>query len=162
MGMTLFEMTDAAKQLYALLEQEEIDEQTFHDTLEAIGAEEKLLAYVHVQKQLEAEYAAFAAEYERIEAKMDRLEMDIQRMRTAIAEFMKASGQKKARAGTFDIILRTWNHVEVDDESSIPEEYMRTKPAETHPDKKAIMQAIRSGTAVDGVHVEQTYSATIR
>ena len=160
--MTLFEMTDAAKQLLALLESEEIDEQIYRDTLEAIGVEDKLIAYAQIQKQLEAEYAAFAAEAERIEARMDRLNSSIQRMRTAQAEFLKASGVKKMKAGTFEISLRTWQHVEVDDETKIPAEYMRTKPAETHPDKKAIMQALRAGTAVDGVHIESTYSACIR
>lgn len=160
--MTLYEMTETARQLLSMLEADDIDEQTYHDTLEAIGAEEKLLAYVQVQKQMEADFAAFAAEADRIEKRMDMLTTRIQRMRTAIAEYLKATGQKKAKAGTFDVSLRTWQHIEVDDVAKIPAEYMRTKPAETHPDKKAIMQAIRSGTAVDGVHVESTYSATIR
>lgn len=160
--MTLYEMTDAAKQLLALLEAEEIDEQTYHDTLEAIGVEDKLLAYAQVQKQLEADYAAFAKEADRIERVMEKLHSNIQRMRTAQAEFLRASGTKKMKAGTFEISLRTWQHVEVDDEAQIPAEFMRTKPAETHPDKKAILQALRAGTAVDGVHIESTYSAVIR
>lgn len=160
--MTLYEMTEAARQLLAMLEADDIDEQTYHDTLEAIGAEEKLLAYAQVQKQLEADYAAFAKEADRIERIMEKLHSNIQRMRTAQAEFLRASGTKKIKAGTFEISLRTWQHVEVDDEAQIPAEFMRTKPAETHPDKKAILQALRAGTAVDGVHIESTYSAVIR
>ena len=76
--MTLYEMTEDAKRLYELMEAEEIDEQTFRDTLEAMGAEEKLLAYVHVQKQLEAEYDAFYAEQERIEDRMSTLRRRIE------------------------------------------------------------------------------------
>lgn len=40
--MTLYELTAQASELYELLQNEEIDEQTFTDTLEAIGTEEKL------------------------------------------------------------------------------------------------------------------------
>lgn len=43
--MTLYEMTEAARQLKALLEADEIDEQTFSDTIEAIGADDKINAY---------------------------------------------------------------------------------------------------------------------
>ena len=160
--MTLYEMTAEAKRLYELMEAEEIDEQTYRDTLEAMGAEEKLLAYVHVQKQLEAEYAAFAAEADRIEKRMDTLQNRIQRLKEAEAEFLQATGQKKAKAGTFEISLREYKRVAVDDATAIPAEFMRTKPAEVQPDKKAIMAALKDGQTVAGVHIESTVSATVR
>lgn len=160
--MTLYEMTEAAKRLYELLEAEEIDEQIFRDTLEAMGAEEKLLAYVHVQKQLEAEYDAFAAEADRIAARMDTLRNRIERLKIAEAEFLQATGQKKAKAGTFEISLREYKRVAVDDAAAIPAEFLRTKPAETQPDKKAIMAALKDGQTVAGVHIESTVSATVR
>lgn len=160
--MTLYEMSAAARELYALLEAEEIDEQTLRDTLEAMGAEDKLLAYIHVQKQMEAEYKAFEAEAERIDNRMDALRERIKRLQAAISDFMQATGQKKAKAGTFDISLRSYQHVEIDDPDKIPAAFLRTKPAETHPDKKAIMQALRNGESIEGVHIEQTFSAVVR
>lgn len=160
--MTLYEMTEAAKRLYELLEAEEIDEQTYHDTLDCMGAEEKLLAYVHVQKQLEAEYDAFYAESERIENRMSTLRHRIERLKTAEAEFLQATGQKKAKAGTFEVSLREYKRVAIDDEAEIPAEFLRTKPAETQPDKKAIMAALKGGQTVAGVHIESTVSATVR
>lgn len=160
--MTLYEMTEAAKRLYALLEAEEIDEQTYHDTLDCMGAEEKLLAYVHVQKQLEAEYDAFYAESERIENRMSTLRNRIERLKIAEAEFLQATGQKKAKAGTFEVSLREYKRVAVDDETAIPAEFLRTKPAETQPDKKAIMAALKDGKAVAGCRLAQSISAVVR
>ena len=53
--MTLYEMSETARQLYELLEAGEIDEQTVNDTMESIGASEKLESYVYIQRQLESE-----------------------------------------------------------------------------------------------------------
>lgn len=41
-GMSLFEMSNTAKQLYELLESGDIDEQILLDTMESIGASAKL------------------------------------------------------------------------------------------------------------------------
>lgn len=51
---TLYELTEVSRQLIELFENEEIDEQTLQDTLEAIGVEGKLEDYCKVIRQLEA------------------------------------------------------------------------------------------------------------
>lgn len=53
--MNLYEMTAAANELYALLTVDEIDEETVKDTLEAMGAEEKLESCCVVIRELEAD-----------------------------------------------------------------------------------------------------------
>ena len=75
--MTLYEFTGAAKDLYALLENDEIDEQTFHDTLEAIGAEDKVESYCQIISQLEADKA------ELVDAKIAVLQGEIDRLKSA-------------------------------------------------------------------------------
>jgi hypothetical protein len=52
-------MTEAAKQLYELLDSGEIDESILQDTMESIGASQKLEDYIHVQKSFEAEIAMY-------------------------------------------------------------------------------------------------------
>ena len=47
---TLYELTNQANALYELLQGEEIDEQTFNDTLEAMGAGEKIESYCKIIK----------------------------------------------------------------------------------------------------------------
>ena len=76
--MTLYEMTEAARQLKALLEADEIDEQTFSDTIEAIGADDKVDSYCKIIRQIEAEMIARKMEVERLKAMNDRAEKAIE------------------------------------------------------------------------------------
>ena len=72
--MNLYEMTQAANELYELLTSGEIDEQTFADTLEAMGTEEKLENYCKVIRQLEYDAEMLKAEKERIDKKKKNVE----------------------------------------------------------------------------------------
>ena len=63
--MNLYEMSDQARTLYQLLEEDEIDENIYFDTLESIGANEKLESYIYVQKQFEANLQSLKKEKER-------------------------------------------------------------------------------------------------
>ena len=146
--MTLFEMTESAKKLYFMLENDEIDEQTFVDTLESIGAAEKLEAYVNVQKTLEAEYEAHKAEKDRHIARMAAISKNIDRLKAAQVDFMKAANITKAKAGTFDLSLRVSQAVEILDESKVPAEYLKPQPPKV--DKLAIGKALKDGQKVDG------------
>jgi hypothetical protein len=160
--MTLYEMSDTARQLYALLDAGEIDEQTVLDTMESIGAAEKLESYVFIQKQLEAEIAAFKAEIERMTERKRSLENHVERMKRAQIDYMQATGQRSASAGTFKLTLRDNKSVAVDDESLIPREFMVEKPATYQPDKKAIMAALKDGKTVAGAHIETSTTVTAR
>jgi hypothetical protein len=160
--MTLYEMSDTARQLYALLDAGEIDEQTVLDTMESIGAAEKLESYVFIQKQLEAEIAAFKAEIERMTERKRSLEANVERMKRAQIDYMQATGQRSASAGTFKLTLRDNKSVAVDDESLIPREFMVEKPATYQPDKKAIMAALKDGKTVAGAHIETSTTVTAR
>lgn len=160
--MTLYEMSDTARQLYALLDAGEIDEQTVLDTMESIGAAEKLESYVFIQKQLEAEIAAFKAEIERMTERKRSLENHVERMKRAQIDYMQATGQRSASAGTFKLTLRDNKSVAVDDESLIPREFMVEKPATYQPDKKAIMAALKDGKDVPGARIETSTSVTAK
>lgn len=160
--MTLYEMTDAAKNLYELLENGDIDEQTLTDTLESIGAGEKLEAYVHVMKQLEAEREAYENEIERMSNRVHAIKNHVERLRKAQVEFMQATGQKTAKAGTFSLTLRESKAVEIEDESAIPMQYLVEVPAAFRPDKKAIADALKDGQSVKGASMRTNYSVTVR
>lgn len=159
--MTLFEMSAAARELLALLEAGEIDEQTVEDTMESIGASEKLEAYIHVQRQLESEIAGFSAEIERMKARKDSLEKQVARLKKAQAEFMRATGQKSAKAGTFSLSLRENKSVCITDEAAIPEQFIKARTT-LQPDKKALMDALKSGAAITGAHIESSFSVTVK
>ena len=150
--MYLYEMTVATKQLYELLENEEIDEQTIADTLEAMGVEEKLEGYCQVIRQYEADKDMLKAEKERIDKKIKVCENSVNRMKKAVIEFMKASGSTKSTAGTFTVALSTSKATKIVDESLIPKKYFIKQ--EPKIDKKAILEMLKSGAKVKGCELQ--------
>lgn len=160
--MTLYEMSEAARQLYDLLESGEIDEQTVTDTMESIGASEKLESYVHVQRQLESEIAAFDAEIDRMTERKNSLKKHVERLKAATVDFMRATNQKKATAGTFTLTVRENKSCEIVDADSIPREYLREIPAKFEPDKKAMLAALKNGETISGASLKTSYSVTAK
>lgn len=155
----LFEMTQQAKALYAMLQTEEIDEQTFADTLEAIGAEDKIEGYCQVIKQLQADEEMFAQEAKRIAARKQTISNSIERMKSALKEFLLSTGQNKAKAGTFSVNISSRESVNVFDVSRIPPIYINLQP---QPDKRAIKEAIENGEKIDGAEIVSKHSIAIR
>ena len=150
--MNIFEMTVAANQLYDLLTSGEIDEQTFNDTLQAMGTEEKLESYCKVIRQLEADAAMLKAEKERIDKKIKVSENAVNRMKKAVMDFMKASGSTKSTAGTFTVALSTSKAVNILDESKIPVRFLVEQ--EPKIDKSAIRQELMSGAEIEGCELQ--------
>ena len=150
--MNIFEMTVAANQLYDLLTSGEIDEQTFNDTLQAMGTEEKLESYCKVIRQLEADAEMLKAEKERIDKKIKVSENAVNRMKKAVIEFMKASGSTKSTAGTFTVALSTSKATKIVDESLIPKKYFIKQ--EPKIDKNAILGMLKSGAKVKGCELQ--------
>ena len=62
---TLYEMTKEVENLYALLQNEEIDSQTFADTFEAMSVD-KIEGYCQIIRQLSSDEAMFKAEIDRL------------------------------------------------------------------------------------------------
>lgn len=159
--MTLYEMTEAARQLKALLEADEIDEQTFSDTIEAIGADEKIDAYCQIIREYEAEITARKSEIERLRTANDRAEKAIDRMKSALDGFMTASEQSKAKTALFSVSYRSAKSVLITDESRIPERFLTVKTT-TAPNKTEIKRFISDGGTVDGAEIVESRSIQIK
>jgi Arc/MetJ family transcription regulator len=150
--MNLYEMTMAASSLYEMLCNNEIDEQTITDTLDAMGVEEKLESYCKVIRQLESDAEALKAEKARIADKQKTVENSVARMKLAVQEFLKAKGVQKENAGIFKVALSTSKSVEIVDPSAIPTEYI--KPAKVEFDKAAIRKVLMGDSAVPGAELK--------
>ena len=150
--MNLYEMTVAANELYTLLTSGEIDEQTFADTLQAMGTEEKLESYCKVIRQLEADAEMLKVEKERIEKKKKTVDNSIDRMKKAVANFMNAKGTKKTTAGTFTVSLSTSKKVNILDESKVPKKYFIKQDPKL--DKNTIRDLLLQGKAVKGCELQ--------
>ena len=158
--MNIFEMTVAANQLYDLLTSGEIDEQTFNDTLQAMGTEEKLESYCKVIRQLEADAEMLKAEKERIENKKKTVDNSIGRMKKAVMEFMKAQGSTKSSAGTFTVALSTSKAVNILDESKVPVRFLVEQAPKI--DKSAIRQELMSGAEIEGCELKVNEGVRIK
>ena len=158
--MFLYEMTVATKQLYELLANEEIDEQTVADTLEAMGVEEKLEGYCQVIRQYEAEKEMLKAEKERIEKKIKITDNAINRMKKAVIEFMKVSGSTKSTAGTFTVALSTSKAVNILDENKIPIRFLVEQAPKI--DKSSIRAELLSGAEIEGCELQVNEGVRIK
>lgn len=158
--MTLYEITGAARQLYDLLEAGEIDDQTFSDTLEAIGADEKIDAYCKIIRQRKADADALKAEIDRMSEKKRTAENDIDRMKSALIDFMSATGQQKAKTELFSCSISARQSCKITDESAIPADFREPQPDKIK--KAEILKALKNGEIISGVEIQTSTSLTIR
>lgn len=156
----LYEMTQAATMLYDMLQNEEIDEYTVNDTIESMGADEKVENYCKIIKQFQADADMFKAECDRIAARKKTAENAIERMKTALLDFMQASKQEKIKAGTFSVSTATTKAVNIIDETQIPEQYLKPQPAKI--DKAEISKALKNGEIVAGAELIENKGVRIR
>lgn len=151
---SLYEMSGQAQYLYGLLEDGEIDSQTLEDTLESIGANEKLENYLFVQKQLESDLTALKNEKGRIEKKIKACNNNIEKMKSAVLMFMLSAGIKRTKAGTFNLSIGTAEKVRVLDENKIPKEFFIQQRPKI--DLTSLKKILKSGGKVPGAQLVQT------
>ena len=157
--MTLYEMTEQARELYALLESGEIDDQTFADTLDAIGSEEKTNSYCKIIRQLQADAEALKAEIDRLTAKKKAAEVAVERMKAALLDFALASGGK-VRTELFSVGTRTTQSADIINPDAIPAAYRIAQPDKIS--KAEILKALKAGESIPGAKLSDNISVTIK
>lgn len=156
---TLYELTGAARDLYALLQADEIDEQTYNDTLEAIGAEDKVESYCRVIRQKEADIktdidsqiAVLSEEIDRLKKVKESEENKIADLKSRLAEYIEACGGKTQKGKTFTVWLAATSSVKINDADLIPKNYFRAK---IELDKVQLKKALEAGTEISGAELE--------
>lgn len=157
---TLYEMTVQATELYEMLQAEEIDEQTFNDTLEAIGAGDKVESYCKLIKQLQYDVEMYKGEIDRLTARKKTTENAVDRMKNALLAFLQLSGQDKVKAGTFAVSTATTQAVNITDEKAIPCIYLVAQPPKI--DKNGIKTALKAGEEINGAELINNVGVRIR
>lgn len=157
---TLFEMTNEARALYELLQADEIDAETFEDTLESIGVEQKLESYCQIIRQYEADAALYLAEADRVNKKARQAENNAKRMKGALLAYMQSVGKDKDKAGTFSVSISSFQAVNVYNEADVPEQYF--VPQEPKISKTLIRDAIKAGEEVPGAEMVTNLGVRIR
>ena len=159
--MTLYEMTEAQKQLYELMASGEIDEEVYADTLEGIGIAEKIEGYCVVVNELAGDLQKIESEIERLNAKKSAIENNIKRLRSRLGDCLCSMNTTKYNAGTYTVYRRETEQIIIDDLQKIPAEFMKTRVSAT-PNKTLIKESIKAGKEIAGAHLQTNQSITIK
>lgn len=157
---TLYELTEQAATLYELLQSEEIDEQTFNDTLEAMGAADKVESYCKIIKQFQSDVDMFKGEIDRLTARKKTAENAVERMKSALLAFLQYTGQDKVKAGSFAVSTAKTQAVYITDEAAIPCKYLVEQPPKI--DKASIKNDLKAGEEINGAALVVNTGVRIR
>lgn len=112
-------------------------------------------------KNCEAEAAAIKNEENTLADRRKRLERKCERLERYMADSMVANGDKELSSPRFIAKIRDSQATEIEDESLIPDIYMKTK-IETKPDKAAILKVLKSGEQVAGARLIVNHNISIK
>lgn len=157
---TLYEMTLQATALYEMLQAEMIDEKTFNDTLEGMGANEKVEGYCQIIKQLQSDVDMFKGEIDRLTARKKTAENAIDRMKNALLLFMEQTGQEKVKGGSFSVSTAFTQAVQITDEKAIPLNWLVDQQPKI--DKAGIKKALKEGAEIAGAELITNKGVRIR
>jgi hypothetical protein len=171
-GMTLYHQTEeyleAGRQLAAMAEAGEIDQQALADTLEAIRhpLEVKAVNVAAYSKHLEYQAQIIDIEMERLRRYRVTLERQADALRDYLHDQMVKAGITKIEAvegaPPFRLSIRkNPPRVVIDSEDQIEWEYKRSV-TRVEIDKQMIKDALRAGRSVPGAHIEQSERVEIR
>ena len=156
---SLYELTS---EFQALADMEAGNDEDFaaalDETLSAQGQqlEDKIEATIIVSRQLEADAEACKAEAKRLTDRAKAFERNADACRERVLWAMEATSRDKIKRPLFTITRAKPRPVlAIDDESLIPSDYVVEKVTRS-PDKKALLDALKSGEKLPGVHVGES------
>lgn len=157
--MRLYDITEAYVQLQLRAE----DGDDVSAELEALDGEleKKAEGVLHVLRNLEGDADKIDEEIKRLTAKKRTAENSAQRLRDYLRAGMERSGLTRIKGPTFSITLSDGPvRIEVDDESKLPDAYVRVK---REPNKQALLANYKeTGEILDGTRIEQGTKLVIR
>lgn len=158
--MNIYELTATAAYLQALLEDGEIDDQVYNDSIEAMMIDDKVESICMVIRNLESQAAAFKEEEQRMAKKRTTAENGVKRLKESLVGLMQTTQKKKMPAGLFTLALGTSKSVEVLNETELPECYLTPQPPKI--DRTGIGAALRAGQEVPGAQLKESVHVRIK
>jgi len=160
---SLYELNKDFMLLQFMMEDEVIDEETFKDTLESIemSIEDKAEGYAIVMQQLSDEANSLDKESKRLKAKEAVIKNNVDRLKMSLFDSMELTGKTKFKTKLFSFNIRTnGGSTLIPDESLIPKKYLIAQPSKI--DRKAILDALKSGAKVKGASLKHSRSLIIK
>lgn len=167
MSVTLYELADEFKpvheQLEAMLLNEEIDDQTFLDTLEAssvelmVKAENSAKYFLHLENMA----AGMSEAIKKMQARQKAIQNRANSLKGYISRSLNHAGFDKYEVADLKLSYRKSEQVIVEDESKIPREFIKAKTTESV-DKTALKRAIKEGVVIDGACIQVNQNLQIK
>ena len=157
--MNLYELARS----YAELQEMDVDEQTFLDTLESIQdvAASKVENCSKWMRSLKSEITAFKEEENRLKKIRMAKENKLKWLNKYVKDFLENSGVTQFKIGIFTLsIQKNPPSLEIYDASLIPDKYLIEQLPTI--DKQAIKELLKNGIEVPGAELKQTEGLRIR
>ena len=166
--MNLYNLTSECKGLYdAILAT--ADEETGEADLSLVTAlaqrqeewDKKAVSVACVFRAVGEDSDRIGREIERLTAMKKRLDRERERVKEGLDAACRALGVESVKGMYANISYRASEQTVIDDELSLPEEYLTVKTTYT-PNKTAIKEAIKAGKEVPGAHIERKKNIQIK
>jgi hypothetical protein len=160
--MNLYEITQEAQYLAALLETEELTPELEQELL--INQEQlqsKGINYAKVIANYQSESDAIDAEIKRLKAMKDSRDKKVTWLTESLKKAMLVSGIEKIESPLFKISLRRSEAVEVEIPEALPVDWQLKKISITA-DKVAIKKAIKEGYSITGARLVENFNLQIK
>lgn len=163
--MNLFEIAHQYRADVAKLEELDLDDATFADTLEALSGdlEAKAVNVIMYAKNLDATAEAIKNAEAAMAARRKAIERRSDALRAYVKHNMLATGITKISCEYFQLAIQNNQpSVDVFDAAQLPMEYMREVPATYAPDKALIGKALKDQYEVPGSRLVHSQRLVIK
>jgi len=167
MNLTLYELTEVARQELAQLAELDLDEQTLRDTMESVQwpVEQKAQNVIAFAGNIEAEADMIEQRIAVLSKRQKALANRAKWLRDYVLGCMTAAGIKEIK--TPDFVARPRANPErvvIDNEAGLPDECWRTIPAIREPDKQTIKDMLKAGDArvSQAAHLERSVRLEVK
>jgi hypothetical protein len=160
--MNLYQITQEAQYLAALLETEELTPELESELL--INQEQlqsKGINYAKVISNYQSESDAIDAEIKRLKAMKESRDKKVTWLTESLKKAMLVSGIEKIESPLFKISLRRSEAVEVEIPEALPVDWQVKKVTITA-DKVAIKKAIKEGYSITGARLVENFNLSIK
>lgn len=161
--MNIYEITGQFLKLQQMLENGEIDQETFNDTLESLDFDlkEKADNYAKIMKNIKKDVDGLKDEEVRLKSKRTALENKIQSLKTNLENSMIAVDEKKFKTDLFSFgIQKSPASLDIVYIDKIPKKYFSEQAPKL--DRILLLADVKKGLEIEGVGIKQSESLRIR
>lgn len=148
---------------YAQLQEMELDDETFNDTLDSIDfqkdLERNIEYFVKLWKNAISDAESFKQAKQEFSEKEKNAKAKAEKYKEVIERALKMSDKKKVEAGLFTVSLRKSKQVDILDETKIPLEFMKL---EYKPIKPELTKHLKAGEVIEGVTLIEKESLQVK